>query len=197
MKSGREKILVVDDDSAIRWSLSEALRSWGYEPAEAGTVAAAVSAFEAEEPAAVLLDIDLPDGSGLDALREIKGRRPEAVVINPGALPLTQGEMDRVYGLPYTRLPHPRFNSHEWSQVELLVNADTGTARMAVAQPVGTKAWEVLDLRGYRKLAAWFVADDYQWFKAGSRSINCCRISGAAGSQDYDVAYQRVHLDLW
>ena len=77
----KEKILIVDDDQTIRWALSEALRSWGYQPVEAGTVAAGVSTFEAEEPAAVLLDIDLPDGSGLDALREIKGRNADAVVI--------------------------------------------------------------------------------------------------------------------
>ncbi len=71
----------MDDDPSIRWALAEALRSWGYESAEAGTVAAGIAAFEAEEPAAVLLDIDLPDGSGLDALREIKSRQPEAVVV--------------------------------------------------------------------------------------------------------------------
>jgi DNA-binding NtrC family response regulator len=44
-------------------------------------VAAGIAAFEAEEPAAVLLDIDLPDGSGLDALREIKARSADAVVV--------------------------------------------------------------------------------------------------------------------
>jgi uncharacterized radical SAM protein YgiQ len=33
----------------------------------------------------------------------------EAVVVNPPALPLTQDEMDRVYGLPFTRRPHPRY----------------------------------------------------------------------------------------
>jgi len=71
----------VDDDAAIRWSLAEALRSWGYASVEAGTVAAGLAAFEVEEPTAVLLDIDLPDGSGLDALREIKSRQPEAVVV--------------------------------------------------------------------------------------------------------------------
>ena len=81
LKQGKEKILVVDDDASIRWALSEALRSWGYETAEGGTVAAGLAAFDAEEPTAVLLDIDLPDGSGLDALREIKSRQPDAVVI--------------------------------------------------------------------------------------------------------------------
>jgi uncharacterized radical SAM protein YgiQ len=33
----------------------------------------------------------------------------QAVVVNPPALPLTEAEMDRVYGLPYTRRPHPSY----------------------------------------------------------------------------------------
>src|ERR1700755_1116344 len=81
LKQSKEKLLVVDDDASIRWALAEALRSWGYTSAEAGTVAAALAGFEAEEPAAVLLDIDLPDGSGVDALREIKSRSADAVVM--------------------------------------------------------------------------------------------------------------------
>ena len=43
----------------------------------------------------------------------------------------------------FTKLAQPKFNPHEWSQIELLVNTN-GTARMAVAQPVGTRAVEVL-----------------------------------------------------
>jgi DNA-binding NtrC family response regulator len=77
----REKVLVVDDDSSIRYTLTEALRGWGYEPLEAGTVAAALEFFDSERPAAVLQDINLPDGSGLDALLEYKQRQPQAVVI--------------------------------------------------------------------------------------------------------------------
>jgi DNA-binding NtrC family response regulator len=77
----KEKILIVDDDQAIRWTLAQALNEWGYRPIEAGSVAEAISAFDAEAPSAVLLDIDLPDGSGLDVLNEIKSRQPEAVVI--------------------------------------------------------------------------------------------------------------------
>lgn len=80
-KNPSEQILVVDDDEAIRWTLREALQTWGFTPVEAGTVAEAVKHFKAELPAAVLLDIDLPDGSGLDVLREIKHDHPEAIVI--------------------------------------------------------------------------------------------------------------------
>ena len=77
----KEKILVVDDEPMIRWTLIEALRGWGFETVEAGTVAAGLAAFEAESLPVVLLDINLPDGSGLDLLAEIKRRQPQAVVI--------------------------------------------------------------------------------------------------------------------
>jgi DNA-binding NtrC family response regulator len=46
----KEKVLVVDDDSAIRYTLTEALRAWGYDPLEASTVAAALESFDAERP---------------------------------------------------------------------------------------------------------------------------------------------------
>lgn len=80
-KNSNEQILVVDDDDAIRWILREALQTWGFTPIEAGSVAEGVKQFKADLPAAVLLDIDLPDGSGLDVLREIKHDHPEAIVI--------------------------------------------------------------------------------------------------------------------
>jgi DNA-binding NtrC family response regulator len=65
----------------IRWSLGEALRGWGFEPIEAETVSAALAAFEADAPAAILLDINLPDGSGLDVLRKVRQQQQDAVVI--------------------------------------------------------------------------------------------------------------------
>jgi two-component system, NtrC family, response regulator AtoC len=77
----KEKILIVDDEELIRWTLREALRGWGYLPVEAETVEGALSTFDTEQPIAVLLDINLPDGSGLDVLREIKRRQPQSVVI--------------------------------------------------------------------------------------------------------------------
>jgi hypothetical protein len=44
----------------------------------------------------------------------------------------------------FTALPHAKFDVRQWSRVELLVDPEKGTARMAVAQPVGAKAVEVL-----------------------------------------------------
>jgi DNA-binding NtrC family response regulator len=81
LRNTNEQILVVDDDEAIRWTLREALQSWGFTPVEAGSVAEGVKHFKADLPGAVLLDIDLPEGTGLDVLREIKREHPDAIVI--------------------------------------------------------------------------------------------------------------------
>jgi two-component system response regulator AtoC len=76
-----EQILVVDDDRFIRMALGEAVRSWGYETLDAGTVAEARNLFAENEPPVALLDIDLPDGSGLDLLNELKEKSPETVAV--------------------------------------------------------------------------------------------------------------------
>ncbi|MBX7170344.1 MAG: sigma-54 dependent transcriptional regulator [Pyrinomonadaceae bacterium] len=76
-----KKILIVDDEKMIRWTLSQALKSWGYMPIEIATISDALETYANEMPQAVLLDIDLPDGSGLDLLRDIKREHPEAIVI--------------------------------------------------------------------------------------------------------------------
>jgi DNA-binding response OmpR family regulator len=77
----RNKVLIVDDEPTIRWALAEALRGWDYETVEAETGAATLVTLVTERPAAVLLDINLPDSSGLDLLREIKRRSPQMVVM--------------------------------------------------------------------------------------------------------------------
>ena len=107
-----EKILVVDDDSTIRWMLVEALREWGYQPTEAATCQAALFAYEAESPAAVLLDIDLPDGSGLDTLQEIKKRQPEAIVIMVTAKVFFDNAVEALRGGAFDFVSKP-INLHE------------------------------------------------------------------------------------
>jgi two-component system, NtrC family, response regulator AtoC len=103
----KEKILVVDDEPLIRWTLNEALRSWGYEVIEAGTVAGALSSFEADRPAAVLLDINLPDGSGLEVLRELKARQPQSVVIMITANVLVEDTIAALRGGAYDFIGKP------------------------------------------------------------------------------------------
>lgn len=80
-KQPNQKILIVDDEPSIRFALTEALRSWGYESVQASTVAEATDVFGREQPTVALLDIDLPDGSGLDVLGSIKEQQPETIAI--------------------------------------------------------------------------------------------------------------------
>jgi hypothetical protein len=50
-------------------------------------------------------------------------------------------------GAEFTSVTKPGFDPHEWSRVEIVADAATGTARMAVAQPPGGRAVEVLSFR--------------------------------------------------
>lgn len=79
-----------------------------------------------------------PGEMGLDALGGIQFQPP-----NGGHWDYRPGHNNA--GAAFTRPNPTHFADGEWSQVEILVDARTGTARMAVAQPVGTRAVENLD----------------------------------------------------
>jgi DNA-binding NtrC family response regulator len=73
-------ILVVDDEPLIRWSLSERLRSEGYDVLEAENGAVALERA-AEDVDLVLLDFKLPDLDGVTILKKLKELDPDALVI--------------------------------------------------------------------------------------------------------------------
>jgi CheY-like chemotaxis protein len=79
--SVRQTVLVVHHDATIRSTLADALRAWGYIAREAATLPNALAIVSRERPAAVLLDIRMPNGSGLNVLSELKTRSPETAVI--------------------------------------------------------------------------------------------------------------------
>ena len=74
-------ILIVDDEELIRWSLTEELKSAGYKTVEAGTVKQAREAAEGIDPDLCILDIRLPDGTGVDLLREFRARDAELPIV--------------------------------------------------------------------------------------------------------------------
>ncbi len=77
----------------------------------------------------------------LDALAGIQFQVP-----NGGHWDYRQGRNNNG-GAEFTSVTRTHFNVHEWCRVEILADATKGTARMAVAQPVGSKAVEVLDFK--------------------------------------------------
>jgi DNA-binding response OmpR family regulator len=81
-------ILLVEDDVSLRRSLMEFLKDSGYHPYSVGTMAEAWPAVIAVKPAVCLLDLNLPDGSGLDLLRRIVAEKLSVRVIVMTAFPL-------------------------------------------------------------------------------------------------------------
>ncbi len=74
-------LLVVDDERAIRDGCLDAAQSAGYRPFVAESAEAAYKVLDANSIDVVLLDLKLPGTGGLEVLRQIKSRRPDAVVV--------------------------------------------------------------------------------------------------------------------
>jgi two-component system response regulator AtoC len=74
-------VLIIDDETALVNSLAFALRNDGFEVEGAATGAEGLRAVERHEPSVVLLDVRLPDGSGLDWLEKIRAAHPEIPVV--------------------------------------------------------------------------------------------------------------------
>ena len=77
------RLLVVDDHEVVRQGLVALLdRRAGFEVvAQAGTVAEAIAEAARFEPDVVIMDVRLPDGSGIEACREIRAARPDTRVV--------------------------------------------------------------------------------------------------------------------
>jgi two-component system KDP operon response regulator KdpE len=76
------KLLVVDDEPAIRRLLSAALARAGYRVVEAGTGREALSAVQIDKPDAVLLDLGLPDRDGLELVPLVKPSCAAVLVVS-------------------------------------------------------------------------------------------------------------------
>ncbi|HEY2944674.1 MAG TPA: sigma-54 dependent transcriptional regulator [Vicinamibacteria bacterium] len=76
-----DSVLVIDDEKNIRALLAKVLSQDQVEVYSAGTGAEGMQMADEHEPDLVLLDLRLPDTSGLEVLRSLKTRHPEAIVI--------------------------------------------------------------------------------------------------------------------
>ena len=90
------RVLVIEDDPAIRRAVVDALAYDGYQPTQAGTCAEGKEAALRFPCDLVLLDLVLPGGDGLDLLRDLRLGKPTLPVI---ILTARGEEQDRVKGL--------------------------------------------------------------------------------------------------
>ena len=77
------RLLVVDDHEVVRQGLVSLLeRREGFQVvAQAGTVAEAIEAAHKYQPDLIVMDVRLPDGSGIEACREIRSEQPQTRVV--------------------------------------------------------------------------------------------------------------------
>ena len=95
MVHAKRTILLVEDEESITTPLAEALERDGFHTEVAHTVADGLAKGRTVRPDLVLLDIGLPDGSGLDVCRELRAASGVPIII----LSARGEEADRVVGL--------------------------------------------------------------------------------------------------
>jgi two-component system response regulator RegX3 len=88
-------ILVVEDEPTLRETLAEALEADGFAVVQAADGRAALERFRAEPPDLVLLDLMLPELSGLEVTRHIRAESSVPIVM----LTARDAELDKVVGL--------------------------------------------------------------------------------------------------
>jgi two-component system, OmpR family, alkaline phosphatase synthesis response regulator PhoP len=134
------RILVVEDDAAIRRGLCDCLRFAGYQPSEAADGRAGVEQAIALQPDLVLLDVLMPKLDGFSALREIRKASPTLPVI---MLTAKGEEQDRVRGL---REGADDYVVKPFSATELLARVEA-VLRRSAERP---KPVQKLDIAGRR-----------------------------------------------
>src|SRR5438309_11900211 len=71
-----KKVLIVDDDRATSAGMADVIEEWGYEAEVADTLKAGWASVSKMVPDVAIVDLKLPDGSGLDLLHKIKETIP-------------------------------------------------------------------------------------------------------------------------
>lgn len=96
----RDRVLVVDDDPAARYLLGSYLGETRYEVVEAGGGADVLQRVKELSPAAVFLDLDMPDLPGEEVLRQLREdpRTAEVPVIVYTGTPLDAAARERLFG---------------------------------------------------------------------------------------------------
>lgn len=101
------RVLLVEDEVLLRKVIARNLTSRGIQVSEAGTATEAIRAAIAERPDLLLLDINLPDQTGWEVLRELKRRGDDVPTIVVSAVRVSQSRIQEFHPLAYLPKPFP------------------------------------------------------------------------------------------
>ena len=76
-----KRVLIVDDDRATSAGMADVVEEWGYEAEVADTVKAGWASISKLVPDVAIVDLKLPDGSGLDLLHRVRETYPDVSVV--------------------------------------------------------------------------------------------------------------------
>lgn len=199
----KPRVLIVDDSLTVRMDLEEAFESIGFATNASETLVAARKALAEHSFSLIVLDVLLPDGDGIDLLREIKSTSTKTAV--PVILLSSEAEVcDRVRGLKtgadeYVGKPYDRANM--LARARQLVKIE---GQSAVSAPTllliddsvtfRNEFQAVLESASYKVITAENGED-------GLRSIVACRpdaviVNGVLPGLDGAAVIRRVKDDL-
>lgn len=124
------RVFILEDDRAISGLVKVTLEMNQINTESFSTVASFIRAIDEVRPDIALLDIMLPDGSGIDALKVVKHRYPEVICIMLTAM---SKEEDRVNGL---NLGADDYVSKPFSVLELAARVNAHLRRKGVEQKI-------------------------------------------------------------
>lgn len=92
------RIVVIEDDGALRSDLVDRLKEWGHKVAGAGDAKTGVDLIKSWPPDILLCDVQLPSGNGFQIAEWVRGQHPDTVIIFISAL---KGRNERLLGGVY------------------------------------------------------------------------------------------------
>ncbi|MFM7782498.1 MAG: response regulator transcription factor, partial [Candidatus Limnocylindrus sp.] len=148
MKSEMSRILLVEDERPLREALAEALSADGFSVEQAATGTAGLASFRANRPDLVLLDLMLPEMSGIEVCRAIRTSSSVPVIM----VTAKASETDRIAGLnlgadDYVTKP---FSSRELAARIRAVLRRSGAAPTPSAERLVRIGEAEVDLEGQR-----------------------------------------------
>ncbi len=175
----KPQVLLVEDDASIRSGLERALTQCGFDVVGCASVAAGLGALRERPWSCAVLDLRLPDGTGLEVLREASALGIPAIVVTAGVGSSSAIESMKLGAFEY--LPKP-------FDLEVLLDAVARAARARVTPVQSVASAEAPELSG----SSAAMVGVWKLVGRAAQSLSTVLITGETGTGKERVA-QAIH----